>query len=570
MECDYVIVGGGSAGCVLAHRLSAPRGTGPGHRVVLVEAGEDTPPDRVPDEIRDSYPMAAFFNPRFQWTGLRARLGAAPHNAPDSPATGRYEQARVMGGGSSINAQLANRGAPSDYDEWQAMGAAGWNWDGVLPFFRRLERDMDFDGPLHGRDGPLPIRRIFPDAWPGFARAAAAAFDAAGHARLADQNGPFEDGYFPVTISNLYDRRVSAAVAYLDNATRARPNLTILAGRRVQRIAFEGRRAVGVWLAGVAGGEAELVRAREVISSAGAIHSPALLLRSGVGPAAQLGGHGIDCIADVPAVGQNLCEHPSTGISAYLAPEARLPDAMRRHVHVGLRFSSGLEGCPPGDMYGIVVGKSAWHPVGRRLGSFLVWVNRAYSRGEVRLASADWRAEPDVAFNMLSDRRDLERLKDGVRRFAGFLAAPELAGAAHDPFLSSYSEKVRSVSVVNRINALKTGVAAALMDSSASVRRALIRHVLTDGDDMAALLADDLALEAYLRRAVTGTWHASCTVRMGRSDDPTAAADAQCRVRGVTGLRVVDASAMPTTPSANTNIPTMMIAEKVADAILAG
>lgn len=567
MECDYLIVGGGSAGCALAHRLSARAA----NRVVLIEAGVDTPPDRVPDAIRDSYPMTVFFDPQYQWTQLRARLGAPPHNEPaaDRPPPGRYEQGRVMGGGSSVNAQLANRGLPSDYDEWQAMGADGWGWDGVLPYFRRLERDMDYAGPLHGRDGPLPVRRIFADAWPGFATAAAAAFAGAGHTRLADQNGEFADGYFPVAISNLYDRRVSSAIAYLDNATRARPNLTILAGRQVQHVVFEGRRAAGVRLALAGGGAAELIRAGEVILSAGALHSPALLMRSGVGAAGHLAGHGIAVVADVPAVGANLGEHPTAGISAYLDAAARLPDTMRRHVHVGLRFSSGLDGCPAGDMYAIVVGKSAWHALGRRLGTLLVWVNRSYSRGSVRLASADWRDEPAVDFNLLSDRRDLDRLKDGWRRMATLLARPELAAVARDPFPSSYSERVRRVSRVTRANALKTGAVAGLMDASAGLRRTLIRRVLTAGDELATLLGDELALEDYLRRTVTGTWHASCTVRMGAADDPTAAADPQGRVKGVAGLRVVDASLMPATPSANTNVPTIMIAEKIADAILA-
>ncbi|MEK9662293.1 MAG: GMC oxidoreductase [Alphaproteobacteria bacterium] len=539
---------------------------------MLVEAGIDTPPDRVPDAIRDSYPMTVFFDPQFQWTQLTARLGARPHNRPatgtDASPARRYEQGRVMGGGSSINAQLANRGLPSDYDAWHEMGAEGWRWDDVLPFFRRLERDMDFDGPLHGKDGPLPIRRIRPDDWPGFARAAAAAWQAAGHTGLADQNGEFADGWFPVGISNLYDRRVSSAIAYLDNATRARPNLTLLAGRHVQRVAFEGRRARGVWLAPAnGGGEPELLRAGTVILSAGAIHSPAMLMRSGVGPAGHLRDLGIAVVADVPAVGANLGEHPAASVSAWLGAAARLPDTMRRHVHVGLRFSSGLEGCPAGDMYAIAVGKSAWHALGRRLGTLMFWINRSYSRGTVRLASADWRAEPEVDFNMLDDRRDLDRMKAGWRRVASFYALPALAAVAHDAFPSSYSERVRKVSRVSYANALKTAAAAGLMESSAGLRRTLIRHVLTEGDELATLLADDLALEEYLRRTVTGTWHASCSVRMGRADDPTAAADPQGRVKGVEGLRVVDASLMPATPSANTNIPTIMIAEKIADAI---
>ncbi len=564
MRYDHVIVGGGSAGCVLAHRLSARAG----RTVLLVEAGRDTPPDRVPPDVLDSYPLVAYFNPAYQWSDLRVRLPAVPHNDPYELPPRRYEQARVMGGGSSINAQLANRGAPADYDGWEAMGARGWGWTDVLPYFRKLERDMDFDGALHGKDGPLPIRRIQPDVWPGFATAAGRAFAEAGHAYLEDQNGPFEDGYFPIAISNLYDRRVSAAIAYLDNATRRRPNLRILPERQVRRVLFRGSQAVGVELSAGDGGAAEQVEAGEVILSAGAIHSPAMLMRSGVGPASHLADLGIAVVADLPGVGQGLGEHPATGVSAWLDPAARMPDGQRRHIHVALRYSSGVEGCPQGDMYCAVIGKSAWHPIGWRLGSFLLWVNRSFSRGEVRLADSDWRVEPRVSFNLLADRRDLERLMRGVRKIAGFFAGGALDGAASDPFPSSYSERVRSVGVVSRSNFLKTLAAARLMDAGRPLRRHVIRRLLTDGDDLARLVADDDALEAYLRRTVHGTWHASCSCRMGADDDPGAVTDPEGRVRGTSGLRVADASVMPATPCANTNIPTVMIAEKMADRIL--
>ena len=475
----------------------------------------------------------------------------------------------MRGGGASINAQLANRGAPADYDNWEEMGATGWGWDGVLPYFRKLERDMDFGGPLHGKDGRLPIRRILPDVWPGYAMAAAKAWDKDGYEYLEDQNGPFEDGYFAITISNLYDRRVSAAIAYLDNATRARPNLRLISERHVQRIIFEGTQAVGVEVSAADGTQMERIDGAEIILSSGAINSPAMPMRAGVGPAGHLAEHGIDIVANVPAIGQNLGEHPATGVSAYIDEAVRMPDTQRRHIHAALRYSSGFEDCPQGDMYMAAVGKSAWHPIGWRRGSFLLWVNRSYSRGQVRLSSADWQAEPYVEFNLLSDRRDLERLKLGLRKMARLFETSPMKAIAHDPFPSSYSEKARSVGVVNRPNYFKTGIAAKLMDSSAALRRYLIRNVLTDGDNLATLVASDDALEDYLRRAVHGTWHASCSVRMGREDDPTAAADPAGRVRGTDSLRVVDASVMPATPCANTNIPTIMIAEKIADQILA-
>jgi 5-(hydroxymethyl)furfural/furfural oxidase len=199
MTYDYIIVGGGSAGSVMANRLSAKSG----NNVLLCEAGQDTPHGKVPPEILDSYPGTAYFDPRFHWTELKVHTEVISHNRPEEnrPPLRKYEQARVLGGGSSINGQLANRGAPSDYDEWEARGAAGWNWNAVLPYFKKVERDMDFDGPWHGKDGRIPVRRIFPDLWNGHAKAVAKAFEQAGFPYIQDQNGEFKDGYFPITIS---------------------------------------------------------------------------------------------------------------------------------------------------------------------------------------------------------------------------------------------------------------------------------------------------------------------------------------------------------------------------------
>src|SRR3954453_7963706 len=200
---DYVIVGGGSAGCVLANRLSARSTTS----VCLIEAGVDTPPDHSDQVLWDSYPIIAYFDRRHQWSNLQVRT------RPDGPLR-TYEQARVMGGGSSINGQMANRGQPLDYDEWGEEGAAGWSWQSVAPYFRKLENDLDFEDRFHGQSGPVTIRRVKQADWPTFSTAAAKAVQDSGLPWIDDQNtSEFTPGCFPITINNSLDRRMSSAVA---------------------------------------------------------------------------------------------------------------------------------------------------------------------------------------------------------------------------------------------------------------------------------------------------------------------------------------------------------------------
>ena len=569
MNYDYIIVGGGSAGSVLANRLSAKSA----NRVLLCEAGQDTPHGKVPPEILDSYPGTAYFDPRFHWTELKVHTEIVSHNRPQEnrPPLRKYEQARVLGGGSSINGQLANRGAPSDYDEWEARGAAGWGWAAVLPFFKKVERDMDFDGPWHGKDGRIPVRRIFPDMWNGHAKAVAKAFEDAGFPFIQDQNGAFADGYFPITISNLYDRRVSAAIGYLDPGTRLRDNLTVSAETEVMGLLFEGARCVGV-KARVGGRETEfrVGEARgEVIVSSGAIHSPAHLLRAGIGPAGDLRDLGIEIVANVPGVGQRLMDHPSISVSSFIKPQARLNELTRRHILLALRYSSGIGGAPAGDMFVAGVSKSAWHAVGEQIGSLLAAVYKTFSEtGQVKLASRDWRAEPIVEFNLLSDRRDLERLMDAFRRLGAMQVSAALSEATSDPFPASYTERVRKIGVVNARNKRITDVIAKLLDGPSWLRRYVIEKVIVEGYRFDQLMRDDEALEDFIRKAAIGVWHATCTCRMGAEDDPMAVADNQGRVRGVGGLRVVDASLFPVVPCANTNFPTLMTAEKISDAMV--
>ena len=562
---DYLILGGGSAGCVLAARLSED----PSRTVTLVEAGPNLTLETMPAHVRARYPGRAYIDPNNIWSNLTAYMGA-PLGNTDNRQPRRYEQGRLLGGGSAVNAMVANRGAPSDYDEWGDLGADGWNWSAVLPYFRKLERDVDFDGEYHGKTGPIPIRRIKPDRMSPFVSAMMDSFAALGHEKRPDQNGMWKDGVYvgAVAVSDAGER-VPTSVAYLTPEVRKRPNLTILTDHHALRLVADNKRITGAAVRPSAGGPEQTLTANQVIVSSGALHTPALLMRSGIGPAAELQKHGIPVLLARSGVGANLMEHPSTAVSTYLPPASRLMDLGEHHDHAILRYSSRIADAPEGDMHIAMIARSGWHSVGQRIGTLFIWVNKAYSRGSVTLRSADPFDEPIVDFRLLSDWRDLERLKHGFRTGAAGLMHASMDGHREIVFPTTYSPRVAKVAAPGAWNTLQRGVLAGLLDYAGPLRETVVHNIITLGVRLDALLRDDQALTEFISGGVGGVWHASGTARMGRADDPLAVTDSSGRVHGLDGLRVVDASIMPTIPRANTNTPTIMMAERIADLIKA-
>ena len=559
MVIDHLILGGGSAGCVLAARLSED----PKQTVVLVEAGRSIGQGETPPEIRSRYPGRAYLDTRNIWNSLTALMGA--NAAQRTPR--RYEQGKILGGGSAINAMMANRGAPSDYDEWEALGATGWSWDACLPYFRKIEADRDFSGPLHGADGPLTVRRITDAQLSPFVDRVMKTLQQQGVPIRADQNDVWQDGTFrgAVAISDTGQRQPTS-LAYLTTQVRQRPNLRIITESTATRILFDGNRAIG---AQINGQTSDVFHAHNVIVAAGAIHSPALLMRSGIGPAPDLSALNIPVLVNLDGVGRNLMEHPSIAVATYLPRDMRETNPNEHHEQSIWRFSSGLPGTPVGDMHGSILSRSGWHSVGHRMGSLFFWVNKSYSRGHLKLASIDPDIEPFVDFQMLSDPRDLERLKQALRRGAQALLDPNMDGYRETVFPSSYSPRVAKIASPGLWNALQRGALSALLDAAGPLRDALVHSAITLGTTIQTLLQDDDALTDFVQRHVGGTWHASGTCRMGSPDDGAAVTSPTGRVHGVSWLWVCDASLMPSIPCANTNMPVIMIAERIAEFISA-
>ena len=414
------------------------------------------------------------------------------------------------------------------------MGVEGWSWKECLPYFKKLERDLDIDNELHGKHGPFPIRRTGETIWTPFTRAMLALCEARGIPFLADQNGVWEDGVFEMAVNvDEKRRRVSAAWAYLGAEIRRRPNLEIRTDTTVSRILFTEGRADRALI--VRGATREEITARHIVLSTGALATPAILMRSGIGPASHLADCGIEVLLDLPGVGQNLMEHPSAGLVPFLRPAARQRGADAYHIPIGYRFSSEVEGCPRGDMHMNFVTRAAWHPVGRQLGSLFFWVNKSYSRGQLLLDPAEPAGPPRIDFRMLSDSRDLTRLADAFERAVAFASDPSLRSVVTGVYAGGMSEIGKRFSRPSMSTAVITRALALALDAAGGCAKTHFPTCYRISTIPRGSWETARNWKHISARPSAEFWHPSCTCRMGAPDDKMAVTNACGKVRGTEG-----------------------------------